>query len=297
MGRTKLRGIELAGVRIAIEAPSWCDWSWPDAMRACECLAADPDVYLSLRRGEATFPNVASTGFEPTPCRPTACKPRGGVCEVARSGDGWVIAAHGGELGPRLARFDAELRYGEIEMSPRSVAHRSFPIAYPLGGWIVALRAVRSGGLVIWGSVAVRRGRGLVFLGDHAPLDLASGCRGSGGWLVLQPHCEGVRVCALESVTGRDEPLAAAWVEGVHTVDSILSDGCAPAVLDAEGAAAELLRYSFSPTPDADDADQATEAAGRLAGRISVIRTGVAGAGRFAWQRGRTGTALDAIGI
>ncbi len=64
-----------------------------------------------------------------------------------------------------------------------------------------------------------------------------------------------------------------------------------------EGAAAELLRYSFSPTPDADDADQATEAAGRLAGRISVIRTGVAGAGRFAWQRGRTGTALDAIGI
>jgi hypothetical protein len=261
-------------------------------MRACVCLASDADVYLSLRRGEATFQNAASTACEPTPGQQS-----GGVCELVRSEDGWVIALHGAEPGPRLARFDAGFRYGEIEMSPRSIAQRSCPIAYPLGGWIVALRAIRSGGLVIWGSVAMRRGRGLVFLGDHAPRDLPSGCRGSGGWLVLQPHFEGVRVCVLESVTGRDEPLAAAWVEGVHTADSILSDGCVPAVLDSEAAAAELLRYSFSPTPDADGAHQAIEAAGRLAGRLSVIRTGVAGAGRFAWQRGRTGTALDAIGI
>ncbi len=296
MGRTKLRGIELAGVRIAIEAPSWCDWSWPDTMRACVCLASDPDIYLALRRVDGTFPNVPSTGCEPSPCEPPSCEPSGGVCELARSGDGWVIAVNSGEPGPRRIHFDAGVRYGEIEMSPRSVAHRSCPIAYPLGGWIVALRAIRSGGLVIWGSVALRRGRGLVFLGDHAPRDLPSGCRGSGGWLVLQPHSEGVRVCALESVSGSDEPLAAAWVEGVHTADSILSDGCVPAVLDAEAAAAELLRYSFSPTPDADAADRAVEAAGRLAGRISVMRTGVIGAGRFAWQRGRTGTALDAIG-
>ncbi len=121
MGRTKLRGIELAGVRIAIEAPSWCDWRWPDPLRACVCLAPDPDVYLALRCGDATSPGDAST----------RCEPTGSVCELARSGDGWVIAVHGGEPGSRLARFDADFRYGEIEMSPRSVARRSCPIAYP----------------------------------------------------------------------------------------------------------------------------------------------------------------------
>ena len=49
MGRTKLRGIELAGVRIAIEAPSWCDWSWPASLRERVCLASSPDLYLALR--------------------------------------------------------------------------------------------------------------------------------------------------------------------------------------------------------------------------------------------------------
>ena len=66
--------------------------------------------------------------------------------------------------------------------------------------------------------------------------------------------------------------------------------------MDAEAAAAELLRYSFSPVQDADGAERALEAAGLLASRISVIRTGVAGGGRFAWQRGRAGAALDVIG-
>jgi hypothetical protein len=179
-------------------------------------------------------------------------------------------------------------------MSQQSVADRSCPIAYPLGEWIIAQRAARSGGLVVWGTVSVRRGRGLVFLGDHAPRDLPSGCRA--GWLVLQPHSEGIRVCALASVTGRDRQICAAWVHGIHVADSIVTDGLAPAVLEAEDATAELLRYSFSAVQDVEGADRVFEAASRLAGRISVIRTGATGGARFSWQRGRSASALDAIG-
>jgi hypothetical protein len=179
-------------------------------------------------------------------------------------------------------------------MSQQSVAHRSCPIAYPLGEWIIAQRAARNGGLVLWGSVSVRRGRGLVFLGDHAPRDLSSGCRA--GWLVLQPHSEGVRVCALASVTGRDGRICAAWVHGIHVADSIVTDGLAPAVLEAEDAATELLRYSFSAVQGVEGADRVLDAASRLAERISVIRTGATGGARFSWQRERSASALDAIG-
>ena len=63
----------------------------------------------------------------------------------------------------------------------------------------------------------------LVFLGAHAPRDLPSGCRA--GWLVLQPHSEGIRVCALAAVTGRDRQICAAWVHGIHVADSIVTDG------------------------------------------------------------------------
>jgi hypothetical protein len=77
----------------------------------------------------------------------------------------------------------------------------------------------------------------------------------------------------------------------------MLSNGCTPAVLDPEAAAAELLRYAFSPAQDADGADRALEAASNLAHQISVIRMGATGVGGFAWQRGRAGTALDALEI
>ncbi len=113
MGRTKIRGIELAGVRIAIEAPSWFDWNWPDAFAASSCLVPDPDVYLALRLADSTPASLAST-------RGSARIARG--CEVGRSGDGWVITVHGKDSCQRVAHFDASFRYGEIAMSPRSVA-------------------------------------------------------------------------------------------------------------------------------------------------------------------------------
>jgi hypothetical protein len=283
MGRTKLRGIELAGVRIAIEAPSWCDWSWPASLRERGCLASSPDVYLALRFAET--PPVSAGASE--------SESSAGVRELSRSAQGCVVAVDTGGPDQRLARFEAGFHYGEIEMSARSLARALCPIAHPLGEWIVAQRTLCEGGLVVWGSAATRGRRALVFLGDHAPRDLGSEGRVAAGWLVLRPAADGVRVVALGPGSGT----GVAWVQGVHVADSMFSDGCAPAVLDSEAAAAELLRYTFSPLAAAEGADRSLEAASSLARRVSVIRTGLAaGARRFAWQRGRAEAALDASG-
>lgn len=291
MGRTKIRGIELAGIRIAVEAPSWLDWTWPHALQAHTCLVSEPDVYISVRLGAAApAPPLVVAEPECVVAEPERCED---VSEVDRCGDDWVIALQRGQPLERVARFDPDFGFGEIVLSPAWAVRRMCPIARPLEEWIVAQRALRSGGLVVWGSTAVRGNEALVFLGDQAPAD--SGSReSSGGWLVLRSCEEGFRVWALPSPGRDDRAVGEPWVRGIHVADSMFSDGVTPNSLDADSGAAELLRFAYSPAYGCDGADRMLETASKLSQRISVIRTGITRR-RFAWQHPRVEATVEAI--
>ena len=62
MGRTKLRGIEMAGIRIAIEVPSTLPWKLDPGLAAFESSAMDPDVHIGVRVAQTRLP-VGETFF------------------------------------------------------------------------------------------------------------------------------------------------------------------------------------------------------------------------------------------
>ena len=61
MERTKLRGITVAGLRLAIEAPPVLPWHWPEgALTRFATSAEGADLHVGVRVGEAKAPS--STG-------------------------------------------------------------------------------------------------------------------------------------------------------------------------------------------------------------------------------------------
>ncbi len=298
MGRTRLRGIELAGVRLAIEVSSSLDWRWPEnELAALACSPLAPDMYVGVRvgRGEAPDWDPISYAFAD------------GSFDVGRVGDDWLVVTHGRRRRcERVARFDADLRVGEVIIAPELAAARSFPLEQPLLDILLLHRVIRDGGLLVAGTPVIRDGRALVFLGADAPPD--SPGRGRVAWqearpprppsilgerLVLRPLNDAIRVHGLP---GGEDALGgglSAPLEAIHVVER--SQTIHAQRLAHESAVGELLQYVFAPVHDPDCTARLIEVASDIAARVPVLKLARPEQKRalpFAWGQRQAALAL-----
>ncbi|MCZ6464535.1 MAG: hypothetical protein O7A09_09375 [Proteobacteria bacterium] len=274
MGRTRLRGIELAGIRVAVEVPPNSSWDWADTPHhRFECSPLDPDLYIGVRRG---VPDLPRTDFVVYACD-------GSTFEVGRHGTDWVVVIHGPGHSERIARFDASFREGEVWIRPDVAESLAHPLVHPLDEIIVLHRIAREGGLMLRGSAVLREGRALVFVGDtersedRAPIS---------GWRQIgAPSLSGGRVVL--RVQGRDVWLfGAPWQSDAAfalpiraRLDAVHSIRESPAVcaerLYADAATSELLAHVFAPVHDPDGAARLHGVAERVAERVPVVSLGL----------------------
>jgi hypothetical protein len=121
--RTKLRGITVAGLRIAIEAPPALPWHWPEgALTRFATSAADPDLQVGVRIGEVKAPPQDALCYDSG----------GGVLEVARDGREFVFALRIRGVLQRVARFGAQFRWGVVVIAPTPPARATAPTLWPI---------------------------------------------------------------------------------------------------------------------------------------------------------------------
>jgi hypothetical protein len=270
VGRTKLRGLEVAGVKLAIEVPSNFEWQWPDRhIESLSCSPLEPDVHIGVRIGETQGPTGETFLYESHGCQ----------FEIGWENECWIVAIHGTRKCERIARFDSDFRFGEIVISPESALDSRYPLDYPLDELIVLHRLIREGCMVLHGSVSMRGGQALVFLNS------AEDTRGrnksihrDNGYVVLRPVLD----CSAGNSGGvwvhttpwggqfEASRLFRAPLAGIH----ILGAGTDEPIERLSGQAAqnEILPHAFAPIHDPNAADRLIEIIGQVVRKTSVIR-------------------------
>jgi hypothetical protein len=294
MGRTRLRGIELAGVQIAVEAPSSFPWDWPEgALAELSCTPAAPEVEVGVRVGAA--PDLQDW-------EPICYGHQGGQLEVGRSGDGWLVALHGHfRRFERVARFDDRFLVGEVVLSPEfaSSGECRHPLDGPLLELILLHRVIESGGLVVNGSAGNRDGRAIALL-EAAPRGsiLQSGDpplgRGRGGLftpgrsLALRAGEDSVRVHAMPDARGLDPQPFQARLDALHVLSASGEVYAQPLCEDA--AIEAVLPSLHAPLHAPDMTGRLLSNAKRLLSGLRVLELGMpqgAAVTSFAWgERG-----------
>ncbi len=294
MTRTRLRGIELGGSRVAIEVTGSVDWSWTGSLyEPFVCAPEGADVYVGVRVG--TAPEVPRDAF--------VYESQSHRFEVAERGEDWIVAVHGPDGLERTALFNDAFSEGEVILSPAAAARGVAPLDHPLDELLVLHRTVRAGGLVLRGSLVLREGRGLLFLGGRSPQDLEPG-PSRPSW--RQPGAQqlgGQRFVLLPTFAGV-RAVGSPWTEGSGPygrfsarLDALHSIQPARAVfadrLDRDASVAELMQHAVAPIHDPLCADRCFDAAVGIADQIPVVRLGLPEEKRvvpFTW--GRSDTAL-----
>ncbi len=279
MEPTKLRGFEWAGLKLAIEVPSGIDWNPAlEGFAEADRHLTNPDVHVCVEWRRDPSPLLDATSY----CH------EGSLFEaVGRGSEHWVSVSDDG----RLARFDATFQRVRVALSPSSPL---FPLARPLDDLVLIHRALARGALALRATAAVRDGRALVILGDATPEPPSGGTSLWQGWLLIEPLADGIVVHPLPSTirSGRfGSTCRRAWLDGLHVMDALMSDGTAD-TLDPELAAGEILRYAFAPLASASCTDRLVEAATDLARRVSILRLCGAGTSGFAWRAARATRSL-----
>ncbi len=288
MGRTRLLGITIAGLRMAVEAPSALPWRWPvGPLQRFVSQAQDADLHVGVRVARAEAPPGDSLRYDSG----------GGIFDVAQVGSDWVIALRIRGRLQRLARFDADFRAGEVIVDPDSFYARQchYPLAYPLDEVLFLHRLAREGGLLLHACGVVRRGRALLFSGPsgagkttmarlmqkHAAVEVLSDDR-----IVIREDATGFR--AHGTPWHGDAPLslaASAELAGIHLIRH--APGVEPRPLGGAEGAAAVLGNAFAPFHDRVSAERTLELAERLAARVPIGSLGFARDERvvsFAWS-------------
>lgn len=300
MGRTRLKGIELAGIRVAVEVPSGAPWDGPDdAFAPTACSPHEPDVYLGVRIAEPHFPTGDSIVYTS----------RGRTFEVARRADDWWIAVHGRERCERVVRFDTSVNQGEITVHPRAASRISHPLSHPFDELLTVHAISRAGGVVIRGTAVLRDDRALVFSGRQAggtndPL-IANGGSAESGWrpvatsdigtcVVLRFDSAGVVLHGMPSVSSSagEAPLRAR-LDAIHLIEP--ATAVYTQTLDPDEAAEEILDHVFAPLHDPESTSRMAENALKLAASVPVLRLGLPEEDRvvpFTWGRRRAALAF-----
>ncbi len=272
---TRWRGIEVGGVRMAIEVPPEHPWTWmPSPLVRFLSPSEDADLRVSVRVGRPDAPAPESLRYDSG----------GGIFDVARDGEAFVIALRVRGRLERVARFDPSFREGEVVIHPDSIYARElqYPLAYPLDEVVYLHRIVRLGGLLIHACGIVRGAHALVFTGPsgagkttisrlmqrHAGARVLSDDR-----IVLRPSERGIRIHGTPwHGDGELSEAGEAELRAVHLIRHAREVIAEP--LAGARAAAGLLGNAFLPAHDPVGAAAALEVAAALVERVPVIRLG-----------------------
>ncbi len=280
MGRTKLRGVECAGVELAIEVPSNWNWDWADAPWAgSSVLPHEPDVFIGVRV-------TAPEGPERESVRYTA---RGVHFEVGSTREDWVVAVYGPRGLERSARFDADFRQGEIRVAPDAIRDLAHPLAHPLDELILFHRLVREGCLVVDARMRAESGEAQLFFDTpqtpNTPSIPGFAVRSRGSTLVLRPAVErstggetGVWVYTAPWQSAGEGPAplpSRSRLAEIHLLagedDSDLPS-CHSRELSPRAASNELLRHVHAPMHDGDALARLAEVVERVVRQVRVSR-------------------------
>lgn len=275
MGRTKLRGMTVADLRLAIEAPATLPWQWPEGPLARFATSAErADLHVGVRVGRLEAPPRNALRYDSG----------GGIFDVARDGRDHVIALRIRGVLQRVARFDEHFRCGEVVIAPDSIYARQcyYPLAYPLDELIFLHRIVREGGLMVHSCGILRDGYALLFTGpsgagkttisrlmiQHAAAQVLSDDR-----IVLRPDGGGVRIFGTPwHGDGELSAIGSAQLRAIHVIRHAPEILAEP--LCGSTAACALLENAFLPAHDATGAECALEFVAALVERVPVIRLG-----------------------
>jgi hypothetical protein len=273
MGRTRLRGIELAGMRIAVEAPPGYGWEWPArGLQRLACAPVDPDVYVGV-----TVDSVVPPEWDPI-----TYSYEGGTFDVGRVGDEWWVAVHrNGRRFERVARFDRQFGEGVVTLSPEAALGSGHPLEGPLLDLLLTHRVIGRGGLVLCGSAIVERGRALALLSADADPLVRSGGAGAGSGSTRTPGTrfavllrDGMpRVYGMPGTHGHPGAAISARLDGIHLVtraERVFADP-----IPAEDAVHELVQHACAPVHAPEIAEQLLGAAAQIGDAVPMLRVGV----------------------
>lgn len=269
MGRTRLRGLTIAGIGIGLEVPDICEWDWPEgALGDYASPPHEPEVHVGLRIADVTQADLAGERYSVGAFG----------FEIARRGDDWLVGLSRGGRRRQLALFDGEFRVGEVMQSPEWAAERRYPLGAGLDEWIVLQRTVARGGLCVSGR-AVARGLG-------AEVTLGAGAASNGrGWCVATPSLLGRQTLVLRGEESGLRLFRTPWCGGMdealaHDVRVLelrcLDDAEAPyrEVLDPSEAAEELVGHAVLPLCDERFLERVLRNAKRISEGVGLVRLG-----------------------
>lgn len=270
MGRTRLRGLSIAGIQIGVEVPDHCEWDWPDdGIDEFECLPRDPEVHVGLRVAEISQADLGGTRY-----------PLGAsTFEVARRGEDWLVGLTRAGKRQQLALFSNDFRVGEVVQKPDWAEQRRYPLAGGLDEWIVLQRTVARGGLCLSGRAISTPGGAQIALGTG---DSASTRR----WRIAAPSLLGRQTLALRENGSAlrvfrtpwcgemDDALGAdARVLEFHCRDE--SETAYRELLDPAEAAEQLVAHAVLPLDDERFLDRVLRNASRMGEQLRVVRLGM----------------------
>jgi hypothetical protein len=270
------RVLAVGGLRMAVEAPRALPWRWPRGpLRRFAAEGGRAHVRVSVRVARPEAPPPGSVRYDSG----------GGIFDVAQVDGDLVVALRIRGALQRVARFDADLREGEVVVAPDSLYAREcwYPLAYPLDEVVFLHRILRDGGLLVHACGVARGRRGLVFTGP-------SGAGKTTIARLLARHA-GARVLSDDRVVLRpgaaggfrlfgtpwhgDGALSEPGAVGLAAVHAIHHAPCVrPERLAGAGAAAALLANAFVPAHDPAGAAAALDLAAALVERTPVMRLG-----------------------
>ena len=277
MGRTRLRSIELAGLRIAVESTHEYDWDWPAAGGLSDraCSSAGADIRVAISCGEITPPSwdPISYAFE------------GGSFDVALVDEEWWVGVHAqGRRFERLARFNRSLTEGEVILAPGMQAGLTHPLEGPMLDWLLTHAIMERGGLVLAGSAILDSGSALAVLSADSKA-VGAACEGSnwdgsvprvtpGARFVVRPVGDDFRAYALSFDTYEDETRLQGDLKAIHMVDRTCGVGMT--LVESETAMDAVLSRVCVPIHAPELADKILSAVSRLVVRVPVARVGLA---------------------
>lgn len=270
MGRTRLRGLSIAGIQIGVEVPDHCEWDWPDdGIDEFECLPRDPEVHVGLRVAEISQADLGGARY-----------PLGAsIFEVARRGEDWLIGLTRAGRRQQLALFSGDFRVGEVVQGPEWAEQRRYPLAGGLDEWIVLQRTVARGGLCLSGRALATSGGAQIALGTG---DNTSTRR----WRIAAPALLGRQTLALREEGSALRVFRTPWCgemdEALGSDARVLEFSCRDEsesayreLLDPADAAERLVEHAVLPLDDERFLDRVLRNASRMGEQLRVVRLGM----------------------
>ena len=284
MGRTTLRGLDLAGLRVAIEVPSeWADQhpagraelesAWPG------CRPSDASMHVGVRIAPTESPlqdafwyRAADATFEVGRCPQTGSRP----------GD-WVVAVYGARGCERVARFDDALCDVDLTIDPVALASLEHPLMQPIDEILLIHQLASSGGALVHGSLGRGDDGGAVLTlceqrsDGPGTLESAAAARPSERVVIRLDH-ETQQVWAHPTPWTRSKLSGDRGVGGRVRLEAIrvLESALQPfrESLDLESSCCELLARASAPVHHPEGAERAVSILSGIAARVPVHRIG-----------------------